>query len=269
MPLIKNYLKRLISFPRKNIEKLYSSKQNQFEIYSDDIFLVAYPKSGSTWLRFLIGNYLTDNKCDFTNQHIVMPDIYYSPEKIKLMKRPRIIKSHEPYNPNYPKVIYLVRDGRDVAVSYYYHLIKFRKISENTSFERFIKSFNENKIDKYSIWGNHVYSWLNNKHENLLLIKYEDLILNTKSMFKNILNFAGFEIIESKIDQSIHFADFDNMQKMERSQGKKFEVLSNSNSDMLFVRSGKPGEWEKHFSKELLESFIKFHGAGLLEIGYI
>ena len=46
-------------------------------IFPDDVFIVSYPKSGSTWLRFLIGNYLSENQCRFSNVQTFVPDVPY------------------------------------------------------------------------------------------------------------------------------------------------------------------------------------------------
>ena len=92
-------------------------------IYGDDIFLVSYPKSGNTWLRFLLAYCLFDiepGRVNFHNIENFIPDMYVNWPNRNLA-RPRIIKSHEKFTKNYPRVIYLYRDGRDVMVSYYYH----------------------------------------------------------------------------------------------------------------------------------------------------
>ena len=74
----------------------------------------------------------------------------------------RLIKSHEPYSgPQkrvYRKAIYLIRDGRDVAVSYYYTLIR-RGLYEG-DFGPFLRLFLAGGVDGYGPWHEHVESWL-------------------------------------------------------------------------------------------------------------
>ena len=88
-------------------------------VFPDDIFLVSYPKSGNTWMRFLIGNLLhQDEPITFSNIELKVPDIYQnSNRKLLQISPPRILKSHEYFDPRYKKTICIVRDTRDIAVS--------------------------------------------------------------------------------------------------------------------------------------------------------
>ena len=83
-----------------------------FQVFSDDIFLVSYPKSGNTWTRFLLGNLMNPNDCiTFANVERKVPDIYAeSKMTLKKTPRPRLIKSHECFDPRYRRVIFIVRD---------------------------------------------------------------------------------------------------------------------------------------------------------------
>ena len=48
---------------------------------------------------------------------------------MRALPRPRVLKSHESFQPHYPSVIYIVRDPRDVAVSYYHHAMKWGNVT--------------------------------------------------------------------------------------------------------------------------------------------
>ena len=71
-----------------------------------DVFLVSYPRSGNTWLRFLLANALRPEQATFTTVGEVVPDIYDETDR-ELLRRPspRILKSHEPFDPRYPRVV--------------------------------------------------------------------------------------------------------------------------------------------------------------------
>src|SRR5438270_613556 len=95
-----------------------------------DVLLVSYPRSGNTWLRFLLANALRPAQvATFADVGAVVPDIYDEPDR-DLLRRPvpRVLKSHEPFDERYRRVLYLVRHPADVAVSYYHYLIKMRQL---------------------------------------------------------------------------------------------------------------------------------------------
>ena len=92
-------------------------------IYPSDTFVVSYPKSGNTWVRFIIANMLTEELVTMKSVHDFVPDIYTSADYINSYESPRFIKSHHPYFTKYPKIIYISRDYRDVVISYYHYQI--------------------------------------------------------------------------------------------------------------------------------------------------
>ena len=86
--------------------------------FDDDVWIVSYPKSGNTWTRFLIANLTSGGeRVDWTNIDRRVPDIYQGRDSLyQSLPRPRYFKSHEAYRPEYRRVVFIVRDPRDVAV---------------------------------------------------------------------------------------------------------------------------------------------------------
>ena len=76
-------------------------------VYPDDVFLVSYPRSGNTWTRFLLGNLISQNEpVTFSNIESRIPEIYFNPDRVlRALPRPRMLKSHECFQPQYPDVI--------------------------------------------------------------------------------------------------------------------------------------------------------------------
>ena len=237
-------------------------------IYEDDVFLVSYPKSGNTWLRFLLGNYISGNQCDFSNAHLIMPDIHYNPEQCAKIPRPRIIKSHYPYVSEYNNVIYLVRDGRDVAVSYYFDSIKFGRITQETTFSEFLRLFNRGWVDDFGLWGDHVKSWLDHKENNIILVRYEDMKRDTVKELSRIIEFVSIPVSKEKLLSAIEASKFSRMKKLEKEQEDQFEQFLNSNRSVPFIRNGNVGDFKKYFTPELSNEFNKIHGDALLLLGY-
>jgi hypothetical protein len=95
-------------------------------VFPDDIFIVSHPKSGNTWTRFLVANLVyPERNPDFANINDLIPDPEDMAKRdLERASRPRILKSRQYFDPRYPKLIYVVRDPRDVVVSEYYFDIK-------------------------------------------------------------------------------------------------------------------------------------------------
>src|ERR1700754_3798391 len=75
-------------------------------IFPDDVYVVSYPRSGNTWTRFLLGNLLYPDPATFSNIESRVAEIYFNPDHVlRRLPRPRLLKSHEAFHPNYPHVI--------------------------------------------------------------------------------------------------------------------------------------------------------------------
>jgi len=241
-------------------------------VFPDDVFIVSYPKSGNTWARFLIGSlYHQNSLVDFLNIEQKVPDIYKnSDSKLLKIKRPRILKSHEYLDPRYKKVIYIVRDPRDVAVSYYHHAIKFGDIAADYPMSRFVTRFIDGEIDPYGTWYENVASWLHTRGsaENFLMLRYEDLLNNTQHVLIEVAKFLELNINIDVLDGVIEHSSLDSMQRLEQKQSYLWSSTRNIRKDKPFVRVGKSGGWKSELPASSARSIEEKWGSLMSELGY-
>jgi hypothetical protein len=237
-----------------------------FPIRENDIFLVSYPRSGNTWMRFMIGNYLSGGKIDFINVHSFMPDMHYQADEVeKSTLDPRIIKSHFAFRPEFKNVIYLVRNGKDVAVSYYHFHRRSKLIPEDCTFADFLPKFNEGSVE-FGKWSTHVDSWLGNGPDRFLFIRYEDLKTNPVGELIKICIFAKMEVDLERLRYAVEVSKFENMSKLDAEQPRR--GIEPKDKDQLFVRAGGTN-YDKDFDAELDRHFLDAHGATMKRLGYI
>ncbi len=241
-------------------------------ILSDDIIIVSYPKSGNTWTRFLIANLLSSEAVTFSNIENIIPDIYqWDDAYLKLIKRPRVLKSHEYFEPRYKKTIYIVRDPRDVVISYWYHQLKFGTVDKNVSMDCFVNKFIMGKLDSYGSWGENVGSWLGARSNDpsFLLVRYEDLLTDPLQEMRRIQHFIGCDLTESNILDAIENSSFKKMSMMEEKEFGKWKPMRGSNKDMPFVRKGKNGGWKDNLSGSAINKIETEWASVMKKLGYL
>lgn len=181
----------------KRARGLHSPGRN-LAILPDDIFLVSYPKSGNTWARFLIANFLyPEQRPDWGNidRLIPAPEVM-TKRDFERMPRPRVIRTHDAFNPRFKQVIYIVRDPRDVALSQYHHHRKRKLIEDSHPFERFLPRFLAGETNVHGSWKQNVASWLaaRNGDPKFLLLRYEDMLVDTPRELSRIGGFLGLNL---------------------------------------------------------------------------
>ena len=265
------------------------------------IWLASYPKSGNTWLRLFLKKYLENMDHNFYLGHF--PDFHQSKHlqidyrnfenPIKnwstlqslqnLNSKINLIKTHNALckigkyeftdKTNTLGVIYLVRDPRDVLVSYAHHLgqthqqvLKIMLTSNFVEEDTF-----EGKIFKRSLlgkWSDNYNSWKSCKNWEVLIVKYEDLIQKTESEFLRILNFLkkinGIEINEEKLKESIDETSFEKLKKNEKEKG--FEEASTHG---VFFRKGIVGDWKNNLDDTIYKVLEKEFEIEMEELGYL
>src|SRR5437870_10262199 len=121
-------------------------------VYPDNTFIVSYPRSGNTWTRFLVANLLHPGEpATFLNIERWVPDSEaQSSRYLKRIPRPRVIKSHQYFDHRFKKVVYIVRDPRDVALSYYDFHRKYRQIPDGYPLTKYVSDFVAGRLSSAS-----------------------------------------------------------------------------------------------------------------------
>src|SRR6478609_9386530 len=123
-----------------------------------DVFVGAYPRSGSTWLRFLLLEVLSGQCAEFDSVNTLLPSVgEHRGSPALLPGGGRLIKTHENYRPEYRKAVYLVRDARDVLLSEYAY--QKAKGWFESDFDSYLLAFLKGKVNAYGSWQEHVRDW--------------------------------------------------------------------------------------------------------------
>src|SRR5215475_2497229 len=238
----------------------------------DDTFLVSYPKSGNTWMRFLIANLLQqDPPVGLLHADSLIPSVDAKSKKFfDEMKSPRVIKSHFSFIPAYRRVIYVVRDPRDVVMSQYHYQIKRGVLEQGSSLDSFVSRFLKGEVCPYGSWGDNVGSWTATRRDdpNFLLVRYEDMLADVTSGAVQISNFLGLGGDANRIAMADERSSLENMRKVEKAEGKKWESTKGTRQDLSFFRSAKSGEGRATLSPEAIERIEKAWGPLMRSVGY-
>ena len=161
-----------------------------------DVLLASYPRSGNTWLRFMLAEVLSGRPSDFETINRIIPEMGLQLLAHGLLpNNGRLIKTHEQFRPQYKKAVYIVRDIRDVALSNY-----ARECAEGAlfmSFDEYLPLFLAGKTSGFGSWSRHVESWLKSplmSVEAMMIVRYEDLRHDTFGEVSRVLTFLGSQL---------------------------------------------------------------------------
>lgn len=237
--------------------------------------IVSHPKSGRTWLRTTLSKYL----CEIS-QHTFDPNEDISSLSQHISGIPYIglthdfssITSHKkrtwhtaetlPTDKAIYKdkdIILLVRDLRDVMVSYYFECTQRSQVFSG-SLSEFIRH------EHFGIAK--AVSFLNGWHEqrktpqNLLILKYEDMVQSPLSEFIKAIDFLSFPVSIKAAKKATEYGHFDNMKKMERAgvfdKNKRFSTNQPSSENAYKIRKGKVLGFADRLSSEDIDYLTRY-----------
>jgi len=237
-----------------------------------DVFVASYPRSGSTWLRFLLFEALTRRDAGFDDVNRYIPDVGMHRDAVPLLPSGgRLIKTHEAYRSDYARAIYIVRDVRDVALSEY----AYEKAQGwvTCSLDEFLESFVRGKVNGYGSWQTHARSWLDSslaRRGDLLVVRYGDLKREPETNLSQIAGFLGVGLGDETIRAAIRNNSFQNMRKKEEEAPQiGYDPRTRSIAeDKRFVRSGKVGGWVERLTSNQLALLTESAGEMLVRLGF-
>lgn len=262
-------------------------------------WLVSFPKSGNTWVRMLLQSYLREEGVCPTSFIDTGGQMFHMAahkplEELSLqeqvMVRPAallnaflvlgashyLIKSHHAAQvvegiPLFSKafvrkVIYVVRDPRDVALSLAHHT--------GTSVEDAVRMMgndrgtfqDEGRATQITLsWSKHVESWMGAKEFPVCIVSYESLHVDPVSVLAQLLDFLGVEEIrEDIVEEAVEACHIDRLREKEAAG----EIQQKSRAQDTFFRRGEAGAWEDELSPNLVRQVEEDHGEVMKRVGY-
>ena len=244
-----------------------------FNASPDDTFLVSYPKSGNTWARFLIANLLhPDRQVTLISADRLIPGVDGQPQEyFDRLPRPRVIKSHYPFDPKYKRVIYVIRDPRDVVLSQYHYQRKRRLLPDDYPLEKFVPRFLAGDVCPYGSWADNVCSWLATRADDpgFLCIRYEDLKQDTEHYVRQVARFLGVDPDPGFIRQAIERSSVARMRELEKNEAHLWDSTKDTRKDISFMRNATPGEWHSNLPASCVLELESEWGHIMRNLGYL
>jgi hypothetical protein len=221
-----------------------------------DVFVVSYPKSGTTWLQYIVHLLIRQRTLGPDES---LSDAFPHLEEVGAaafdsMPRPRLIKTHLPraMTPLSADCRYLVivRNPFDCAVSFYHHTRGFPRHYDfaDGSFADFFECFVAGEVD-FGDYFDHLVAWLAEAgRDNVLWLSYEGLTLAPASEIRRIAAFLGPEALagiptDAALARVVDATSLDSMRRDQQRWSSARPAWAPA-----FVRRGGVGDWRSQFT---------------------
>ncbi|XP_078581052.1 amine sulfotransferase-like [Branchiostoma floridae x Branchiostoma japonicum] len=249
-----------------------------FAVRDDDVFIITYPKSGTAWLQRIVSLLRFGGDVSKTDQKEQDELVPYFEQKcgesvpfreLPEAPSPRLIKSHLhmflaplQLKQGKGKVIYVARNPKDLAVSYYHFHFMGSRLKTPTSWEQFLQDFVDGEVYN-GAWHDHVLGWWEQKdNPNVLFLRYEDLQKNTRKQVEKVAEFLQWPVTPEVINKVVEQSTFQKMATnpaTNKVAGKDVRAGVFDITKGTFFRKGVVGDWKSHFSDEQSQWFDTFY----------
>ncbi|ESO91705.1 hypothetical protein LOTGIDRAFT_191399 [Lottia gigantea] len=233
----------------------------KFTFNDNDVILTAYAKSGTHWLWEVLSMLIKGEAEPSKSAKERLMFSFGTQKDFDKYQSPRIFNTHVRYK-GLPKclksesnvktkMVYLLRNPKDVAVSYYYHLKSATDFDYNGTWNGFYSLFIEGKVPGGS-WFDYVVEWdkeINSgKHPNIIVMYYEDLQKNFTSEIKRLSDFLGFSYSNDLFTAIAEKCSFSSMKENDERLKEQFPIHMSKDGKNFIYRKGVVGDWKNHFT---------------------
>lgn len=256
----------------------------EFKVRPDDLFISSYPRSGTTWMQHITHVLRSDGDVSFQHIGEVAPWFERSlalgrqrASDFESLSSPRIFKSHLPrgWLPRGARYIYVQRDGRDVALSYF-HFYRSH-LGFTGDFAEFFERFLSGSL-QYGSWFKHVAGWQAYANDDAqLIVHYERLREDLSGEMTRIASFCGTTLDQEALARLAAVCDFQFMREHEaKFDHASAEPGQTRRQSGAFIRRGASGDhhqglsveqqrqYAEHLSRRVRTPTVELHLAAFL-----
>lgn len=248
-------------------------------------WLASYPKSGNTWMRFLLANIIAGGPpaCSADVSRLI-PDIHRRGDMDRV-HGDAFVKTHFMRTDKHPliaetsRAVHVVRHPRDVLLS----ALNYRRMEgviEGLTDEQYAQAFIAGSGDPlwaklgYGSWVQHAASWSQSTAWPVLTVRYEDLKADTPGVLRRVLDFVGVDATDEAVGRAVAQSTFENLRALEVRErtSKAPGIFPGSKADTkagrFFFNKGATGQSLDTIRPGLDEALNARFGPALARLGY-
>lgn len=271
------------------------------------VWIASYPKSGNTWVRAFLHNYIRQPEAPYDINRLTdlaaadvnaeryrrydpRPASQYTVAEVQRMRRLVhrdltaldqtlvFVKTHNALltvagapliTPEVTAgAIYIVRDPRDVAVSYSHH--RGRSIDDTIACmadpEAATGGTDSRVYERHASWSLHVHSWTCRPNPRVQVVRYEAMVADPAATFGRLIRWLGQEPPPTRLNRAIQFSAFEALRAQEQARGFAERAPE---ATAPFFAAGRPGRWHAVLSAAQQARIEHDHGAVMRRFGYL
>lgn len=197
--------------------------------------VASFPKSGSTWVRFLVANLFNQiapevAAIDFHNVHAIVPEIDRPEDRRLFLAQPAVWKTHDEWRRGFQRVVLVLRNPWDTLLSYQHYMA-----GEWGREARLADVVTSGKHGAAAV-VRHAASYLEHSSD-LLVLTYEALHATPRPEVRRLADFLGLAVTDDQVAAAAAASSFDAMRESEATKGRKY-----GSTGFRFMRQGAVGE---------------------------